>query len=89
MMESTNSARCRACLLRDTLDEAAYRQTVLRVRDALSPRLRAPDTLYEQRLSLCLTCDQLQGGTCMRCGCLVEMRAMRLDQHCPPPKKRW
>lgn len=88
-MENTTPSRCRQCLLRDTLDEAAYRKTVLRVRESLSPRLRAPDAQYEERLALCTACDQLQNGTCMQCGCLVEMRAMRTDQHCPPPRKKW
>ncbi len=88
-MEQTNPTRCRACLLRDTLSEEEYKKTVLRVREGLAPRLRANDALYEKRLALCTACAHLQGGTCMRCGCLVEMRAMRADQHCPPPAKRW
>lgn len=81
--------RCRRCLLRDTLDERAYFETVERVRRAMNPRARTPDAQYERRLDSCRACDQLQNGTCMQCGCLVEMRAMRLDQHCPPPLRRW
>ena len=81
--------RCRRCLLRDTLDEKQYFETVERVRRALDARARTPDEAYERRLAACLACDQLQNGTCMQCGCLVEMRAMRVDQHCPPPRKRW
>ena len=81
--------RCRQCLLRDTLDEAAYYKTVLRVRESLSPRVRTPDDAYEARLAACTACEHLENGTCMRCGCLVEMRAMRLDMHCPPPARRW
>ena len=88
-MSQTNPTRCRACLLRDTLDEAEYARTVLRVRESLNPHLRADDALYAQRLALCVACSHLQNGTCMQCGCLVEMRAMRSDQHCPPPHKKW
>ena len=88
-MENTNPTRCRACLLRDTLNKEEYRKTILRVRENLSPRLLASDALYESRLALCTSCEHLQNGTCMRCGCLVEMRAMRTDQHCPPPLKHW
>ena len=80
---------CRQCLLRDLLDQAQYERTVERARRNLSPALKTPDDVYEARLSLCSACDQLQNGTCMRCGCMVEMRAMRMDQHCPPPRKRW
>ena len=80
---------CRRCLLRDTLDESAYRQTVVRIRETMNPRLRAPDEEYERRLELCTACEELQNGTCMQCGCLVEMRAMRLNNHCPMSQKRW
>lgn len=81
--------RCRQCLLRDTLDEAAYYRTVARFRETMNPRVRTPDAAYEARLDLCRACGHLQNGTCMRCGCLVEMRAMRLDMHCPPPLAKW
>ena len=81
--------RCRQCLLRDTLDEAAYRRTVTRVYEAMNPRVRVTDAQYEERLAACRACEHLQSGTCMRCGCMVEMRAMRKDTHCPPPVSRW
>jgi len=80
---------CRQCLLRDMLDKAEYEKTVERVRRALSEKARTPENEYEARLAACSACDQLQNGTCMLCGCLVEMRAMRRDMHCPTPKKRW
>ena len=35
------------------------------------------------RLACCKACDALNAGTCMQCGCYVEMRAARLDMHCP------
>lgn len=82
-------APCRQCLLRDMLDQAEYERTVERVRRTLSDRVRTPDEQYEARLALCRACDQLQNGTCMRCGCMVEMRAMRRDMHCPPPRRIW
>lgn len=80
---------CRQCLLRDLLDAQEYDKTVERVRESLSVQLRTPDDLYEERLALCRACDQLVNGTCMMCGCIAEMRAMRRDMHCPPPLKRW
>lgn len=80
---------CRQCLLRDMLSSQEYAKTVTRVREGLSASLKAPDDVYEARLLLCSACDQLQNGTCMMCGCLAEMRAMRRDMHCPPPRRRW
>lgn len=85
----TGKTRCRQCLLREMLDPQEYERTVERVRRALSPRARTPDEEYEGRLAACRACDQLQNGTCMQCGCMVEMRAMRRDSHCPPPRRRW
>ena len=42
-----------------------------------------PDAAYAARLACCKACDALNAGTCMQCGCYVEMRAARLDMHCP------
>lgn len=80
---------CRQCLLRDMLDRAEYERTLERARQLLHDRVRTPEAQYEARLALCAACDQLENGTCMRCGCMVEMRAMRRDMHCPPPRSRW
>lgn len=81
--------KCRQCLLRDLISREEYEKTVERVRRSLNAQLRTPDEEYEARLSVCRACDQLQNGTCMLCGCLAEMRAMRKDMHCPPPRRRW
>ena len=75
--------RCRRCLLREMQDENDYYQSVLHYRAALPPKARTPDAIWEQRLTACKACDELQNGTCMQCGCYVEMRAARLDMHCP------
>lgn len=80
---STGTSRCRRCLLREMQDENDYYQSVLRYRAGLDARIRTPDDAYEQRLAACRQCDELQSGTCGQCGCYVEMRAARYDQHCP------
>ncbi len=84
-----SETRCRRCLLRDTLDAAAYEQIVERAKRALPESVRAPEETVEKRLSLCRACEHLQDGACMRCGCLVEVRALRRDMHCPPPLRLW
>ena len=50
---------------------------------------RADDALYRQRLDSCMKCDSLNGGTCGKCGCYVELRAARADSCCPAAVKRW
>lgn len=80
--------RCRQCLLREMADENDYYESVKRYRAAMPARLRTPDPEYEARLAACKACAELDHGTCMQCGCYVEMRAARSDRHCPHGK-RW
>lgn len=89
MLLQDNKSKCRRCLLRDMTDENDYYQSVLRYRAELSPKKRTPDDEYEKRVLSCKGCEELQNGTCMQCGCYVEMRAARLDMHCPLKNSRW
>ena len=74
---------CRRCLLQDMAGENDYYASVVRYRAALPPARRTPDGEYARRLEGCRRCENLDNGTCMACGCYVEMRAARLDMHCP------
>lgn len=42
---------------------------------------------YNRRLSVCRKCDDLVGGTCLKCGCYPEFRAAFIANKCPA--KRW
>lgn len=77
------SNQCRRCLLQEMTDENDYYQSVVRYRAALPAKKRTPDAEYAARLACCKACDALNAGTCMQCGCYVEMRAARLNMHCP------
>lgn len=57
--------------------------------DALPEEMRADDELYQARLSLCRECDRLRNGTCLLCGCYVEMRAAKKHMSCPMVPARW
>lgn len=81
--------RCRRCLLQDMADENDYYASVVRYRAAMPRRVRTPDAEYAARLEHCRTCPSLNAGTCMQCGCYVEMRAARTDMHCPLDKAPW
>ena len=74
------SNQCRRCLLQEMTDENDYYQ--------LPAKKRTPDAAYAARLACCKACDALNAGTCMQCGCYVEMRAARLDMHCPK-ERQW
>lgn len=43
--------------------------------------------VYEKRLAICKECDFLNAGTCLECGCYVELRAAAKISHCP--YKKW
>ncbi len=64
-----------------------YQKYVASLLRRIPARDKAPDERYEARLRLCAACDQLNGGTCMGCGCLVELRAAYESQKCP--YRRW
>ena len=82
---------CRKCLLREMRDaDEAKREELRKIetyRDAIRPTDRASAEEYERRLSLCTACDRLAAGTCMACGCYVELRAAARHARCPG--KKW
>lgn len=88
MME-TQPKRCRRCLLREMTQENDYYASVVRYRAALPAKKRTPDGEYERRVTACRACSFLDSGTCMQCGCYVEMRAARTDMHCPRAGGPW
>lgn len=80
---SDNLRQCRRCLLSEIADKAASYQSVVQHIERIPERLRASQKMYEQRLRTCKTCSELNEGTCMQCGCYVEMRAATKNIHCP------
>ena len=85
----TPGKRCRRCLLRDMTDENDSYQSVLFYRSTMPKKKRTPDDEFEARLAACKECGSLENGTCRQCGCFVEMRAARVDMHCPRPDAAW
>ncbi len=79
---------CTRCLL----EEAGNRDLaqIIAERIAVMPAAeKADERLYRQRLEICLKCDALNGGTCGKCGCYVELRAARIKGYCPAAEKFW
>ena len=60
-----------------------YQKYVAELLNRMKPGEKAAASLYQQRLTCCKGCDQLNSGTCMGCGCLVELRAARKTERCP------
>lgn len=73
---------CKKCLLRE-YDEQEYRDKLERLIDLMEESEKAEETLYQERLIRCKICEKLATGTCLACGCYVELRAAAKGGRCP------
>lgn len=85
-MENDSVRICKKCLLRE-FDQQAYMEKLHDYIVKLDKDVRADDELYEKRLARCKECEKLLEGTCLACGCYVELRAAVRKSRCP--YKRW
>ncbi len=88
-MESVNNKKipCK-CLLREA-GEQELAQSIAEYVNTLNEEIRADDDLYQRRLKICSGCERLLNGTCLKCGCYVEMRAAVITNHCPSEERLW
>ena len=77
---------CKKCLIRD-LDQAFEYENMFQYIANLDADLKTNSITYEKRLSICKECEKLNQGTCIACGCYVEMRAAISVKECP--YKKW
>ncbi len=85
MADTEKQRVCKRCLLRE-LSEQEYREKLEKYIIGLEQGVRAKEQLYEKRLLLCKECEKLSAGTCLSCGCYVELRAAVKASHCPMDK---
>lgn len=74
---------CRKCLTRDMVGQEEYFANLHDYIRNLDADIKAPDEIYEARLSVCRECELLFQGMCRRCGCYVELRAAIGRNTCP------
>ena len=77
---------CRRCLLSEMNDEK-FRAILAKGLDGILEKDRSDEKVYQNRLSICRSCDNLLRGTCRSCGCYVEIRAAVKKGRCP--EKKW
>ena len=77
---------CLKCLLKE-MDEAAYMEKLHRYIEMMDAKSRTAGDKYQERLNICKQCDYLEAGTCLACGCYVELRAATKVSDCP--YKKW
>ena len=86
MAEIQSQKLCRRCLFKD-MSEEEFREMIGKHIDFLSTEDKTPDQLYNERLEICRECEKLNAGTCISCGCYVEIRAAMKKAKCP--NKKW
>ena len=79
---------CIRCLLRE-IGEKDKLASVESYKATVKEEDRAPESLYEERLSICKDCKYLSYGTCTKSGFYVEARAYKVTEHCPCGTLMW
>lgn len=79
---------CKRCLLAES-GQTDLAQTLAELKTAIPAEEKTLPDEYERRLSLCRECDELYDGTCSKCGCYVEFRALKKRMYCPDTNKKW
>ena len=77
---------CTRCLLRD-FDREAYERLVGKSLEELPKEDLTDGVENRRRLDICKDCEKLNQGTCLACGCFVEIRAALKRGRCP--YKKW
>lgn len=86
MADASGVRVCKRCLLQE-FNEKEYKEKLEKYILRLDSAVRTPDELYAKRLGTCKDCEKLSEGTCLACGCYVELRAAVKESRCP--HKRW
>ena len=76
---------CTRCLLKDFSREQ-YEKIIVEGIKALPPEELVSDEETVRRLAVCQSCEKLNQGTCLACGCFVEIRAATQKGKCPYSK---
>ena len=79
---------CTRCLLSEEFQQEEY-DKVKKYIAAFSEEDKVSDDVYQKRLALCQECQWLYQGICRKCGCYVEIRALRATGYCPHEKPSW
>lgn len=73
---------CRRCLLSD-ISKEQYEALIVNGLKALPQEDLVDESSCSKRLEICRECEKLNEGTCLACGCFVEIRAALKKGRCP------
>ncbi len=77
---------CKKCLLKEA-SEIDYQKLIADHLASLKSSDLVEEDIVDARLEVCKTCEKLNMGTCLSCGCYVEIRAALKNGRCP--NKKW
>ena len=76
---------CTRCLLKDYSKEV-YEKLIVEGLKALPAEDLTTEDATAERLGVCKDCEKINQGTCLACGCYVEIRAALKAGKCPYSK---
>ena len=76
---------CTRCLLKDFSKED-YDKIIVSGLSALPAGELVSEDVTARRLDICKDCEKINQGTCLACGCYVEIRAATRKGKCPYSK---
>lgn len=76
---------CTRCLLKEFSKED-YDKIIVSGLSALPAGELVSDEVTAKRLEICKDCEKINQGTCLACGCYVEIRAATRKGKCPYSK---
>lgn len=79
---------CKRCLIEDLVRDS-YTETLLEYIKNYPEEKRVDGKTYESRLAICKNCRHLQNATCRKCGCFVQLRALKPKMECPSEEHYW
>lgn len=79
---------CRKCLL-ENMEKDELIKNLYEYISSYPVEKRTDEDTYHRRLSVCRECDELFNGMCAKCGCFVELRALKKKAFCPHENKKW
>lgn len=82
----TSSLReCKACILAKI--DAEYAANLEQKIKHIDKDLKVEPETYNERMSICESCEKLDNAICRACGCYVELRGVMRKNRCP--YKKW
>ncbi|MBQ8921231.1 MAG: hypothetical protein IJ060_03600 [Oscillospiraceae bacterium] len=79
---------CKKCLLAE-LAATDFTEHLLAYIRSVPEESRVDEATYQRRLAQCRACGSLVSGICTQCGCFAELRALRPEQRCAAPERKW